>query len=78
MVYTNYILFLFYGCEKLDDLVTNTRLLTDMKKLSLTHQTNSLEAYHSVINHFALKLLAFSYCGIYARYLMLLLYHLCM
>jgi len=55
--------------EKPNDVVTNTGLLTDMKKLSPTHQTSSLEAYHSVINHFAPKLLAFSYCGIYARYL---------
>ena len=47
--------------EKLNDVVTNTRLLTDMKKLSPNHQTSSLEAYHSVINHFAPKLLAFSY-----------------
>ena len=46
--------------EKLDDVVTNTRFLQDMKKLSPLYQTSSLEAYHSVINHFAPKLLAFS------------------
>jgi len=47
--------------ENFNDVVTNTRLLTDMMKLSPTHQTSSLEAYHSVINRFAPKLLVFSY-----------------
>ena len=67
MYIPSYTSFYFYftgnkGSEKLDDLVTNTRLLTDMKKLSPTHQTGGLKAYHSVINNFAPKLLAFSYC----------------
>ena len=54
--------------EKLDDVVTNTRLLQDMKKLSPLYQTSSLEAYHSVVNHFAPKLMQFSDHGIHSRY----------
>ena len=53
--------------EKLDGVVTNTRLLQDMKKLSPLYQISSLEAYHSVVNHFAPKLLAFSDNGMHAR-----------
>ena len=53
--------------DKLDGIITNGRLLSDMKKLSLPHQTSSLEAYHSVVNDFTPKLLAFSYGGIYSR-----------
>ena len=45
----------------------NVRLHTDMKKLSPLHQTGGLEAYHSVLNHIAPKLLVFSYVEMYCR-----------
>ena len=50
--------------DKLDGVITNGRLLADMRP---SYQTSSLEAYHSVVNHFAPKLLALSYGGIYSR-----------
>ena len=57
------------ACEKLYDVICNAKLLEDIKKLSPHQQTSSLESYHSVINHFASKLPAFSYVGMKCRYL---------
>ena len=57
------------ACEKLYDVICNARLHDDVKKLSPHQQTSSLESYHSVINHFAPKLLALSYAGMHCRYL---------
>jgi len=54
-----------YG--KLSDIVLSNRLIKDIAKLSPHYQTSSLESYHSVVNHFAPKQLAFSYTGIYCR-----------
>ena len=53
--------------EKLSDVVLNNRLMKDVAKLSPHHQTSSLESYHSVVNHFAPKLLVFSHTGMYCR-----------
>ena len=54
--------------DKLYDIIIgNTRLLANMKKSSPSHRTSSLDAYHSVVNLFAPKLLAFSYGEIYSR-----------
>jgi len=47
--------------EKVSDIICNDRLIADVMKLSPHHQTSSLESYHSVVNHFTPKLLAFSY-----------------
>ena len=43
-------------------------LITDISKLSARFQTCSIEAYHSMITHFAPKLLAFGYEGMLGRY----------
>lgn len=58
------------ACEKLRDIVSSKYLIKDMRKLSSYYQTSSLESYHSVVNHFAPKLLAFSYTGIHCRLLL--------
>ncbi|CAM4569027.1 unnamed protein product [Leuciscus chuanchicus] len=47
--------------------VTKTSLLKDVRQLSPQHQTFSLEAFHSLILHFAPKHTGFSYLGMYSR-----------
>ena len=59
------------ACEKLYDIICNNKLLVDVQKLSPQQQTSSLESYHSVVNHFAPKLLAFSYIGMHCRYMII-------
>ena len=39
-----------------------------MKKLSGVHQTSCVEAFHSLITHFAAKMFAYSYRGMKCRY----------
>ena len=51
------------ACELLSDIIFNKNLLGDITKLSQSYQTSSLESYHSVVNHFAPKLLGYSYVG---------------
>ncbi|KAK3744265.1 hypothetical protein QZH41_019935 [Actinostola sp. cb2023] len=52
---------------KLYDALTQTSLVKAMKQASPVAQTSSLEGYHSVINQFAPKMLAFSYLGMLSR-----------
>ena len=54
--------------EHLSDLLIKPRLIKDIRMLSTGPQTSSLEAYHSVVNHFAPKLLSYSYEGMKCRY----------
>ncbi|XP_068760318.1 uncharacterized protein [Montipora capricornis] len=53
--------------EKLTEVLTKGSLLKDIKQMSGAHATSSLEAFHSVQNHFATKRLAFSYHGMTTR-----------
>ncbi|KAK3749144.1 hypothetical protein QZH41_009825, partial [Actinostola sp. cb2023] len=53
--------------EKLVDALNNTRLVSAIKKATSNGQTSCLESYHSVINQFAPKMLAFSYLGMLSR-----------
>ena len=55
------------ACEKFYDVICSKNLLADIKQLSPFKQTSGLESYHSVINHLAPKLLAFSYTGMHYR-----------
>ncbi|XP_059361678.1 uncharacterized protein LOC132099256 [Carassius carassius] len=60
---------------KLENIITRTALLKDVRQLSPQHQTFSLEAYHSLILHFAPKHTGFSYLGMYSRLLLAALHY---
>jgi solute carrier family 8 (sodium/calcium exchanger) len=53
--------------DKLTGLISNKRLLGDIKKLSPRHQTSSVEAFHSLLVQFAPKSVAFSFTGMLTR-----------
>uniref|UniRef100_A0A3P9HYZ0 THAP-type domain-containing protein n=1 Tax=Oryzias latipes TaxID=8090 RepID=A0A3P9HYZ0_ORYLA len=48
---------------KLEKLAVTTYLIRDLKQASNREQTSSLEAFHSLLNHYAPKMYAFSYEG---------------
>ncbi|KAG1926112.1 hypothetical protein F2P79_025081 [Pimephales promelas] len=52
---------------KLQKVMTNKRILKDVTKLSPHHQTASLESFHSAIQRFAPKNVAFPYLGMLCR-----------
>ncbi|XP_044178092.1 uncharacterized protein LOC122960162 [Acropora millepora] len=52
---------------KLCEALNNSFLLRGIKQASPVQQTSCLEGYHSVVNQFAPKMLAFSYLGILSR-----------
>ena len=54
--------------EKLTELLTKISLIKDVRQMSGQHATSSLEAFHSVQNHFAPKRPAFSYHGMTSRW----------
>ena len=54
-------------------ILTAKALVADVRKLSTQHQTSSVEVYHSVVIHFAPKLLVFSYKGMVCRYMLYVL-----
>ncbi|XP_069110215.1 uncharacterized protein, partial [Argopecten irradians] len=58
------------ACEKVGDLITSRQMKRDIPKLSPEFQTSEIEAYHSTINHFAPKMIGFSYHGMYCRLLL--------
>ncbi|KAG5275499.1 hypothetical protein AALO_G00121020 [Alosa alosa] len=60
---------------KLENIIMRTALLKDFRQLSPQHQTFSLEAYHSLILHFAPKHTGFSYLGMYSRLLLAALHY---
>lgn len=54
--------------EKLHSALTNVNLMKGIKQASPLAQTSCLEGFHSVLNHFAPKMIAYSYVGMYCRY----------
>ncbi|XP_052277728.1 uncharacterized protein LOC127876462 [Dreissena polymorpha] len=48
---------------KVEEIVLSKRLCTDVAKLSTGYQTSTLESFHATINHFAPKMMSFSYHG---------------
>ncbi|VDI15377.1 Hypothetical predicted protein [Mytilus galloprovincialis] len=58
------------ACVKTEELLTATRLKTSVEKLSPIHQTSDVEAFHSTINHFAPKMIGFSFHGMQCRLLL--------
>ena len=54
---------------KVEELLTNDNLLKDVSKLSPKYQTSTLEAKHSLDIQFVPKHTAFSYWGMYTRYM---------
>jgi len=53
--------------EKLCEALSNVNLLKGIKQSSPNAQTSALEGYHSVVNQFAPKMLAYSYLGMLCR-----------
>lgn len=54
-------------CEKVRDLITSRQMTKDVPKLSRGPQTAALEGFHAVNNHFAPKMIGFSYHGMLNR-----------
>ncbi|XP_077492218.1 uncharacterized protein LOC144103349 [Amblyomma americanum] len=53
--------------QKLQDIANSKALLQDMPRLSTRYQTYGLEAFHSLLVHFAPKTYHYSYLGMRAR-----------
>ncbi|KAH7954180.1 hypothetical protein HPB49_016122 [Dermacentor silvarum] len=54
-----------HAYDKLSSLLTNKRLLNDIRQMSPHMQTFSVESFHAIINRFALK--AYAYSLMFAR-----------
>ncbi|CAH3177092.1 unnamed protein product [Porites evermanni] len=56
--------------EKLCEALSNKALVRGIKQASPHSQTSCLEGFHSVLNHFAPKMIAYSYVGMYCRHIL--------
>ncbi|KAK3725723.1 hypothetical protein QZH41_018911 [Actinostola sp. cb2023] len=56
--------------EKVVKALTNYSLINGIKQASPLSQTSCLEGFHSVVNHFAPKMIAYSYAGQYCRHIL--------
>nr|XP_039253207.1 LOW QUALITY PROTEIN: uncharacterized protein LOC120330355 [Styela clava] len=61
--------------DELESLFDNFRFKKDIRKLSPLDQTSGLEGFHSLLNHFAPKMLSYGYKGIFCRMLLAVLHH---
>ena len=61
--------------DKLENVILAKALQKDIAKLSPAEQTFPVEAFHSIINYFAPKLLVFSYEGMLCRLLLAALHY---
>ncbi len=57
--------------KKLSSVLTNPWLVNGIKQASPLVQTSCVEGFHSVLNHFAPKMISFSYTGMKCRYFVL-------
>ena len=53
--------------DKLVETLTENALVKGIKQASPFSQTSSLEGFHSALNYFAPKMIAYSYVGMYCR-----------
>jgi len=56
--------------EKLCSALTNNSLVKGIKQASPFAQTSCLEGFHSLLNQFAPKMVAYSYAGMYCRHIL--------
>lgn len=56
--------------EKVRDALTKSTLVSGIKQASPLSQTSCLEGFHSVVNQFSPKIIAYSYTGMLVRYVM--------
>ena len=57
--------------ENVETIITQKGFVNDVGKLSTFYQTSALEAFHSVVIHFAPKSTAFPYFGMTTRYIVM-------
>ena len=53
--------------EKVCAALTNSSLISGIKQASPLSQTSCLEGFHSVLNHFCPKMIAYSFAGMFCR-----------
>lgn len=59
------------ACDNMADLLTEPALIKDIQRLSPSHQTSTLEAFHSLLIKFAPKSSTFMWLGQLARWVFL-------
>ena len=51
--------------------LTNVRLVAGIKQASPVAQTSCLEGFHSLLNQFCPKMIAYSYAGMFCRFVLI-------